>query len=287
MVLEQIYNVKWLKAHTPAAFLLGIAYSIFGIGGALLIYPSDPALLAVAITTLFFLPSLYRLTELEESLEMRLKQLDLIEILKRNKEVIKIYGFAFIGIMLAFSFFSIALPALASNLFFKAQLSVLQGQATSAGHAFFTVGLFKEIFLNNLKVLVFCFLISIFAGNGSMLLIAWNASVWGTVFGNLAKVSAGVGAANPWAFFILIMFSVLPHTILEMLSYVIATISGAAISEGFLKEKLKSDRFMNVFMINLILLIVALFVLAVAGVVETYVLDNFETYRTIIGIAFR
>ncbi len=286
MVLEQIYNVDWLKAHAPAAFLLGIAYSIFGIAGALLIYPSDPALLAVAITTLFFLPSLYRLTELEESLEMKLKELDIIEILKKNKDVIKVYAFSFLGIMLAFSFFSIALPALAANLFFKAQLSVLQGQATAAGHAFFSTGLFKEIFLNNLKVLVFCFLISIFAGNGSMLLIAWNASVWGTVFGNLAKVSAVMGGANPWAFFLLIMLSVLPHTILEMLSYVIATISGAAISEGFLKEKLKSDRFMNVFMINLILLIVALFVLAVAGVVETYVLDNFDTYRRIIEIAF-
>ncbi len=287
MVLEQIYNVKWLKEHPYAAFLMGIAYSIFGIGLALMIYPSDPALLAVAITTLFFLPSLYGLTEIEESLESRIRDNDIFHILKKNKEVIKVYGFAFLGIMLAFAFFAIALPALASNLFFKAQLGVIQGNAALAGHATFTTGLFLDILLNNLKVLIFCFLISLFAGNGSMLLIAWNASVWGTIFGVLAKTSAGIGAANPWIFFILIMISVLPHAILEMLSYVIATIAGTGASEGIVHMKLRSSRFMNFFMMNLILLIVGLFVLLIAGLVETYVLDNFDTYRTIIEIAFR
>lgn len=286
MVLEQLYDAKWLRKHPYAAFLLGIAYSIFGIVGALMIYPKDPALLAVAITTIFFLPSLYRLTAYEESVERKTAGLGILSLFKNNKDLIKIYSFAFLGILFAFSFFAIALPALAANVFFKAQLSVLQGAATTAGGAIFTTSLFLEILLNNMKVLIFCFLISLFAGNGSMLLIAWNASVWGTVFGTLAKTSAGLGAANPWAIFLLIMLSVLPHTILEMLAYVVGTISGTTISEGFVKETASSPKFMNLIMRGLVMLLIGISIVVVAAIVETYVLDNFDTYRSIIGLSF-
>jgi uncharacterized membrane protein SpoIIM required for sporulation len=175
---------------------------------------------------------------------------------------------------------------LAANVLFRGQLSVIQGNAGLTGGAIFTTSLFLDIFLNNIKVLIFCFLISLIAGNGAMLAIAWNASVWGTIFGTLAKNSAALSGANPWIFFALIMASVLPHTILEMLSYVLSTISGTTISEGFVVGKIKSSKFMNLVMRNLILLLVSIAVLALGGIVETFVLNNFDTYRTIIQIAF-
>lgn len=280
MVLEEVYNINWLKSHPSAAFVLGVAYSLIGIVGALIIYPADPALLAVAITTLLFLPSMHHLAGITEAAERKASGISTLKILVDNKDIIKIYSFAFFGILLSFAFFSIALPSLAANVLFKGQLSVLQGGAT------FTTGLFFDIFMNNIKVLIFCFLISLIAGNGAMLAIAWNASVWGTIFGTLAKNSAALSGANPWIFFALIMLSVLPHTIIEMLSYVLSTISGTTISEGFIVGKLKSQKFMNLVMRNLILLLIAIGVLVIGGLVETYVLDNFTTYRTIIQIAF-
>jgi len=283
MVLEQLYSVQFLREHPQYGFLLGLGYTIFGIALAMLLFPNDPALIAVAITAILLLPSLYQLTSIEEQIESEGHALNFRHLWNDNKQIISVYMTIFFGSFLAFAFFALVLPKLATNFLFRQQLEVLYG----VGGATFSQALFWDLLSNNFKVLLLCFLISLIAGNGSIFLIIWNASVWGTIFGNLAKTAAFNIAGSVFFLFLLIMIAVLPHVFLEMLSYILSVISGTVISDGFAKESILSPRMKSVLVFNLAVLGSAILVLILGAIVETFVLNNFQTYATIASLAFR
>lgn len=276
MVLEELYSADWLKQKPLFAFLLGISYSIVGMGAAIFLFPNDPALVAVAITSMLMLPLLRNLVSaLEES--------SFISLFHQNKDAFKIYILLFLGSFLTFAFFSAALPSLAANFLFKNQLQLYFGGI--AGDAFST-GLFFDLFNNNLKVLIFSFIFSLILGGGSIFIIMWNASLWGTIFGMLAKIAAGTTGQNPWLLFGLIFLIVFPHMILEVSSYMLAAISGSMFSLDVLKEKFLSENFKSILRNSLYVLIFAVIVLIIAVLVEVYVLQTFTIYRTIVKAAF-
>jgi uncharacterized membrane protein SpoIIM required for sporulation len=288
MVLEQLYDVEWLKEKPFYGFVLGLAYAMFGIGTAILIFPNDPALIAVAITSLLLMPSLYKISKLEEKIEGEELSFSIKRFYYDNKDFFKIYIAVFFGILVAFSVMSMMLPTLATNHLFREQLDVLKGSALIdsqnliTGNAHFNAGLFRDLINNNLRVMLLCFALSLVIGNGAIFLITWNASVWGTIFGNLAKTAALGAEKNPYIYFALIIISVLPHMILEISSYIFATISGSIVSQGIVKERAFSSKLANIIIYNVVLLLVAAIILILASLVETYVLGNFQTYQIII-----
>lgn len=286
MVLEALYKIEWLEKRTSFMFVLGIVYAVLGIVAAIILFPQDPALVAVAFISILALPTLYKLFSREVKKEGEERKFSIINLFKDNWSTIKIYLFLSLGIFLVFSFFALVLPSLATNHLFREQIEVMQSGEAIHGGATFSTGLFFELFNNNLRVLIFCFIISLLSGSGAIFLITWNLSVWGTIFGNLAKTAAFTVGKNPLVYFILIMFSVLPHAFLEILSYILASISAGVISKNFLKERFFSLKFRNVLLYNFVLLFLSVIVLLIATVIETYVLNNLELYRTIIIQSF-
>jgi len=279
MVFERLYSAEFLHDHPWYGFLLGIGYTILGIFIAIMIFPNDPAVIAVGITSLFLIPSLSDLTDSAEITSRKVFKFK--NFIQETIPHTKVYIAIFFGIFFTFAFFSMILPKLAAGHLFQMQLDVVAGKATQ-----FSWALWWDLFSWNMQVLGMCFLLSLIAGNGAILFIAWNASVWGTVFGTLAKTAAVVSTANPFILFVLVILSVFPHTFLEGLSYMLSTISGTTLSDGIVKEKMFSKNMSVIFKYNLALLLIAIAVLAVGMLVETYVLGNFDVYRTIINIAF-
>jgi len=280
MVFEQLYPADFLKKRPITGLLLGIGYTIMGLFLALVIFRNDPALIAVGITALLLLPSLYQLSKTTEAAERKTKNFN--DYLKRVYPYLKVYVAIFFGIFFTFATFAIFLPKLAANHLFEQQLAIITGgQAIT-----FSWPLFWDLFTWNLQVLLLCFVLSLVAGNGAIIFIAWNASVWGTIFGNLAKTAALNVAANPIIVFILVILSVFPHTFLEGLSYMISTVSGTVLSDGLSKEKFTSKRLWRITKYNLALFLIGIGVLFIACIVETYVLNNFTLYRKIIQVAF-
>lgn len=283
MVFEQLYSAEFLHDRPWYGFLLGVGYTILGLFIALMIWPNDPAVIAVGIISLFLMPSLFQLTACEEVTQKKLP--DFKAFLKETIPHTTVYIAIFFGVFFTFAFFAMLLPKLAAGHLFRIQLDIVSGAAT-AGGAVFSKALFWDLFSWNLQVLGLSFFLSLMAGNGAIVFIAWNASVWGTIFGNLAKVAAVQAVANPFVLFLLIIISVFPHTFLEGLSYMLAAISGTTMSDGIVKENIFSKPMWKVFKYNCYLLLIAIGVLAVGMIVETYVLGNFATYRNIIQIAF-
>ena len=64
-MLEQILPVKWIERKSWFAFVLGITYAVLGILSALILFPKEVGLAAVAFTSLLSLPSLNKLLTLE------------------------------------------------------------------------------------------------------------------------------------------------------------------------------------------------------------------------------
>lgn len=285
MVLEHIFPEDWLERKGRYAFLLGVGYSIVGILLASILFPGDPALVAVAFTSLLLLPELYKIFSIEERLERVENHVSLRALWKDDVEVIRIYVFLFLGILLVYSLGTLLLPDFQTNAIFREQLEVRFGQGY-AGNAF-SSGLFIDLLTNNFLVLIACFIMALLTGDGGIFLITWNASVWGAIFGLTAKSASLFSGTSALYLYFLIMLIVFPHMILEALSYFLAAISGSVISKDVLLENFTSERFLEVFGFNMYLLLFALLFLLAGAIVETWVLNNVGLYQEIIQMSLQ
>lgn len=263
MVLEQLYPISWLEKRKGYAFIMGISYSILGIFSGLLIFPKNPGLVSIAFTSLLLLPSLNRLLALEENREAR-ERFYSLRIFSEHWDIIKVYLFLFLGILLTYSFFTLVMPSMSASMIFTQQSRVI-GQGLGQAQI---VTSFSSIFFNNLWVLLIVMIASFIYGAGSIFIITWNASVWGVVFGLIARNSAALSNQNPYIYFVLTFIAVLPHMLAEASSYFLAAVSGGVISKGVIREKLMSSRFRTIIKDGMFIFLIAVVVLAVGAYIE-------------------
>lgn len=286
-MLEHIFPEDWLERKGMFAFILGVGYSIIGILVASILFPGDPALVAVAFTSLLLLPELYKLFSIEERKERMESKISMKALWRDDWELVRIYLFLFLGILLVYSIGTMVLPAFETNTLFREQLEIRLGQgfAGQAVAGVFNSDLFWSLLNNNFLVMLACFIMALLTGDGAIFLITWNASVWGTIFGYTAKTASQFSGKNPFWLFFIVLASVSIHMIIEMLSYILAAISGAVISKDVLMEEFASDRFMEVFGFNLYLLLFAVVALILGAVTEAIALEHYYWYHEIIRMS--
>src|SRR3989344_3809459 len=177
MVLEHVFPEDWLENKGRYAFILGVIYSIVGILIAGLLFPGDPALVAVAFTSLLLLPELYKIFSIEERQESMERGVSLRAIWRDDSDIVRVYIFLFLGILLVYSIGTMLLPSFQSNNLFREQLEIRFGQgfAGSATGTSFSGSLFFDLLGNNFLVLVACFILALLSGDGAIFLITWNA----------------------------------------------------------------------------------------------------------------
>ena len=293
MVLEHIFPEDWLERKGIYAFILGVIYSVIGVLLAFVLFRSDPALPAVAFTSLLLLPELYKIFSIEERKESMEQQITFEKLWKDDVDIAKIYIWLFLGILLVYSIGTIMMPSFQTNKLFQDQLAhrfsasdlqqIGSGDLSQAVEEIRTrdrtifsgndfMRMFKGLLANNFMVLLACFFLALLTGDGAIFLITWNASVWGTIFGMTAKTAAIYSGGIPIILFGSIMIIVFCHMIIEGISYFLAAISGSVISKDVLLEEFASTRFFEVFGFNLYLLLGGLFFLLLGAVVEAFVL---------------
>jgi uncharacterized membrane protein SpoIIM required for sporulation len=183
-------------------------------------------------TVLFvIIPSAYFLTvmikreeKMEEDAIRRFHQSSFWE---KHGGYIMIAMLYFAGLTLAFSVWAYVLP----GDFFQVQASKInqiQGVSGALTHGDF--GSFVRILSNNMQVLVFAFLFSLFFGAGAVFIIAWNASILGVY---ISQLSRHVLEIPWWSIFFL------PHGIPEIGGYLCAGLAGGIVSAAVLR---KNDR---------------------------------------------
>lgn len=267
MVFEQLFKTTWIEKRPRHAFVMGVLYSLLGIISARLIFGTDPGLMTVAFTSLLLIPSLNILLQDEENVEIREKKLSIHMLVKDHKDIFEIYVFLFLGIFFTYALLSVILPSSSTGYLFKPQLSIggLSGEA-------FNPSIFTSIVLNNLKVLMVCFLLSLIYGAGSIMFLTWNASVWGSILGFMAQQSAFQLGQNPVTYFIASLVPILPHLITEAVSYFSASIAGGVVSKAVIREDLFSKKFNHILTDALIFVALGFILVVIAAVIEVRLL---------------
>lgn len=175
------------------------------------------SLMAVILISLSLAYPFTRILKGEESLEERfIRKIGEHNILIKHFREILIYLLIFLSISFSFVIASKFLP----NSFFSPQINTIKsitGGLTSKEA-------FIIIFQNNLRVFLVTFLISLIVSAGMILVLVWNASVFG-VF--LYKETLSLIQSPLLALFYL------PHGIFEISAYIIAGLSGSLISHEF------------------------------------------------------
>jgi uncharacterized membrane protein SpoIIM required for sporulation len=281
MVFEQLFGSHWLERKPYFSFLLGFIYAELGIISALLIFPEDPSLISIGFISVLIIPSLNMLLSIETTQDEEQKGINILQIFKDHYDILIIYAFLFLGILLAFGIFALLLPAETTQVLFGTQLDIyfnnvgaatvpLGWGANFAGAAYNSQNsLFLSILINNLKVILVCFVFSLVYGAGSILFLTWNASVWGTIFGFVARTSASVD--KNIISFAHTMLSVFPHMITEAASYFLAVFAGGIISKAVIREKASSKRFYHVIIDGMIIFAIAIVILIIAAWLEVYI----------------
>ncbi len=273
----------FLEKKAEYAFILGWVYSVISIIIAISIFPADPSLVAIAFTTIFILPHMNEILDLRQKSIADEKNFSFRSLYRQYRDIIKVYIFLSAGIFIVYATAAIALPSFQVNSFFETQLAA---RGIHGGATIFSINTFWSIMMNNLIVITACFLVSLFLNDGGIFLITWNLSVWGTIFGVVARNAAISLGGNPILLFLLIMFIVGPHALLEMFSYILGAISGGVINRGFRREGFESKRFQTLFLYSIFLLFLAVNILMLGVLVETFVLANSVEYRQVIYYSY-
>lgn len=140
------------------------------------------------------------------------------------------------------------------------------------------LGRFKEILLNNIKVLVFCLLFSVVYGLGAIFILAWNASVIGAAIGSyvtqgISQVT-GTGMQKVAAYVQIYTIGFLKyaiHGIPEILAYFVAGLAGGIISIAVIKQNLGTKQFEHILWDASDLIMLSVGILIVAAVLEVWV----------------
>jgi uncharacterized membrane protein SpoIIM required for sporulation len=179
----------------------------------------------------------------------------------------------------AYSFWYIALPPDVASGLFRVQAQTISNLNQHVTGKITQTALLSKIFLNNIKVMIFCILFSFLYGSGAIFILTWNASVIGAAVGNfvrthMAKFANTAGLQKAGAYFYVSSLSVLRyaiHGIPEIFAYVIAGLAGGILSVAIVKHDFGTGKFEKVLLDVSDLVLLAVLVLFVAAVVEVFI----------------
>jgi len=273
LVFEKLFSAEKLQKSFLYAMLVGILSSILGIFIAKMLFGANAGIASVMFTSILLIPLLRDLFKKQEEIEKNETKINLKQVFTDNKTTLKTYCAVFVGVFLTYYLISFIGLILGFNV-----ISILREQlfmdAALIGHASNGSGIFVGILQNNWWVLIASFLLSVVAGSGGALFVVWNISTWAAIFGYRAAAAAYVLNVNPLVSASVIQGITLPHTIIEGLAYVIASLAGVLLSRYVISSKKNVLTFIFSFIGLLLVFFLFAFLLkmALSGLLLTFVL---------------
>jgi hypothetical protein len=293
MVLESLLTTQKAKKHPFFLFFTSFFITIIAIITAYHTFPNNSSILAISFITIALMPIIHNLLSLEEK-EIA-KNKNLFSIISTNFDVIHVYSWIFIGILIAYAFFGVILPEKHFNCenkktindeincilpekeqVFSEQYKVYTGiTGKTTGKAIGEKECFNPntksfeacyemIFKNNMWVMIMALIFSLMWGAGAITFIAMEI--------NSKSIEAGITRALGYV----------PHGLPEIFAYFIAAIAGGIISAGISKNKFKPHEIRNVLIDTAILTILATITLAIGAGIETATIFGYENI-TLLG----
>lgn len=269
MVLESLINPMKAEKSPLSMLIYGFIFASISIILSLLIFRNDPSMVAVFITVMITIPLMYTTMKFEEGKDLEIK--DEKTLLKQHWKALKFLIFLFFGFIIAYSLWFIFLPAETTQSLFSTQLSTISSiNSKISGNLLINSGILVKIFMNNLKVMLFCLFFSLFFGAGAIFILTWNASVIGAAMGTFATEKLSIFGT----YFITLPLSLMrymTHGVFEILAYFMAGLAGGIISVAIINNDLVGEHKKVILKDALDLIILAVGVLVIGAIVEVYV----------------
>ncbi|MBI5553683.1 MAG: stage II sporulation protein M [Candidatus Diapherotrites archaeon] len=294
MVLESLLGARLAEKRGFTLLVLSVLITSAGLWFTYYLFPQSASVLSLAFTTIAFMPMLqaaFRLEEEEESLHSGAS----IGFLLRHGKIIKVYGMIFLGIMVAYAFWFIVLPATTpancpasgrlecllptqEQLFLEQNKSIeaISGSSPIARVSGVGAGECKNpatasfwkctefIYVNNSLVLGLAILFSFIWGAGAIFLLGWNASIIGIFLGKEATMGFGGAVAR--------FLSYIPHGSFEVMGYFAGAIAGGIISVTITKGSYRKKELTTIAKDAFASMVLAYWLLLIAAMIESYLI---------------
>jgi len=220
MVLERIVGQSLLRQKPDVGIFIGFIFTLIGFATSYLIFVAGMSVAMIGFSSLLILPYIMKIMKPESP--------EYTSVFSKKSPSIMFFVFLFLGMALAYTIlFGILRPDI-RDISFRTQLDIIGGDFSRqlVSGAFGLPTIFYEIVLNNLTIVAIAVVLSYFYGSGSVFVLNYNASIAGIVYGSVINslIWGGIPLfANPILY--------LPHTILEILGYLLASIAGITISK--------------------------------------------------------
>ncbi|MFQ5405704.1 MAG: stage II sporulation protein M [Candidatus Micrarchaeia archaeon] len=249
MVLEALVDAESAAKNPVKITVLSFFFVTLGIWVAQFFESNIAGIMATVAVLLPSIPLINSFFSYEEKQTEREIQLLHSHTLARHLDVLIVLVAYFIGLIIGFTFWHLALPQELSAHIFQNQISELQAiqGALTTGFAtkFTLVQAFELVFMNNLQVLAIILIASVVYGAGSIFILIWNASIIGVFIGSLAQeyvfqmapeYSVAVGLSRG-------VFGLIPHGSFELLAYLTAALAGGILSRAIIRKAYKKPEF--------------------------------------------
>ncbi|MBU0471309.1 MAG: stage II sporulation protein M [Nanoarchaeota archaeon] len=278
MVLESLTNPFKAENNPGKLIVLGFIYASVATFLSLWIFRSYSSLIMVFLTVMACIPLLYNTIKMEE--EKDLQDMGERWLLKEHSKALMAFMALFIGVSLACVLWYVVLPSDTVSVLFETQTATIQNINPSVtGQVAGNTNHFVRIFLNNVKVLIFCVLFSFLYGSGAIFILTWNASVIGVAMGNfirsnLSYYSSLYGFEKTAQYFQIISVGLLKyviHGIPEILAYFVAGLAGGIISVAVIRHDFGTRKFEHILLDSADLILLSILLLFIAGLLEVWV----------------
>ena len=281
MVLESLFNPFTPAKKSWHLLVLGFFYGSIALFLSLWIFEEYASLVLVFLSVMAALPMFYGILKAEEEKDLIISTES--QLLKEHGRAIVFFIMLFLGLTIAFAFWYIVLPSTLSNSVFKVQTQTIASLNQQVTGSAAQLNLLNKIFLNNVKALIFCILFSFIYGSGAIFILAWNASVIGAAAGNfirthIAQFAPAVGLHKVGAYFYATGLGVIRyaiHGIPEIAAYFVAGLAGGILSVAVIKHDFGTKKFERILLDSSDLILVAVFILFIAGLLEVFVTPLF------------
>jgi uncharacterized membrane protein SpoIIM required for sporulation len=283
-MLESLINPKKAERRPYEMFFVGFVYSSVAFFLFAFVFINDVSLrdvggwLIVTLTVVCCLPFMYYLIKYEEEKDIEITKSG--KLIAEHTKALKALMWMFLGFVVGFGLWYIVFPE-KSAAAFNTQISTfchinnptnVEGCVQSFGNDQITgkatsLGVFFQIFSNNIYVLIVTLVFSVLLGAGAIFILVWNATVIATAVGHFARGSL---SSFPSA-----LFRYLFHGIPEMAAYFTAALAGGIISVAIIRKDLEGDRKWRILQDALLLLIIAILIILASAILEVYITPLF------------
>ncbi len=279
MVLESLINPLKAEREPLDLLVLGFLYSSIAVLLSLWVFKEHSSLVMVFLTVIAAVPLMVSTIKMEEKKDLVYATESAI--LKEHAKALKFFMYLFIGFVISYSFWYVVLPTGTIDLLFSTQTQTIReiNANVLSAHASGSISAFNRIFLNNVRVLIFCILFSFLYGAGAIFILTWNASVIGAAIGNFIRSNLDallvkVGALGPHHYMQVISLGLLRyslHGIPEILAYFVGALAGGIISVAAINHDFGSKTFEKIVFDSSELTILSVAILLLAALLEVYV----------------